>query len=433
MKVLIISTLYPPHVEGGAEKAAAQLAEGLVHRGHQVVVATLHPESKEVVEDLNGVRVYRFPIDNYYWPFGRKKKPNAFLRLAWHLREMWNGVAARRIGEVLDNEKPDVVNTHNVCGFSLATWREVKLRGLTLIHTVHDYYLMCSRCTLFRNGKNCENRCVGCRILTINRRRLTRLPDAVVSVSRHALSEHVRRSYFAGRPATVIYNIQSTLVSASAKKEPSENLTFGFIGRIQQEKGIETLLAATRRLVTANWKLKIAGSGVDAYVDQLMSLYPDKRIEWLGFTEAAMFYSSVDIVIIPSLWAEPLPYVCVESLHAGKAMICASSGGIPEIARLSDTVEFFLAGDANALAEKMNRALAWPKTYQSQVPAPSKISEFQETHVVEGYLREYQRNDGISPCYEMGPGGENRRDTRSVSSKDQTSASVTQNIGSRKD
>jgi glycosyltransferase involved in cell wall biosynthesis len=434
MKILIISTLYPPHVVGGAEKAAAQLAEGLVHRGHQVVVASLHPRSKEVVEDRNGVRVYRFPIDNYYWPFGRERKPNVLLRIAWHIREMWNGAAASRIGKVLDTEKPDVVNTHNVCGFSLAAWREVKLRNLTLVHTVHDYYLMCSRCTLFHKGKNCESRCVGCRILTINRRRLTRLPDAIVSVSQHALYEHVRRSYFAESPATVIYNIQSAFVPVPLESKSSGDFIFGFIGRIQEEKGIETLLAATRQLGTANWKLKIAGKGVDGYVDQLMRQYPDSRIEWLGFSDAARFYSSVDVVIVPSLWAEPLPYVCVESLHAGKALICASSGGISEIARLSNTVEFFPAGDANALAEKMNRVLTSPQVCQNRAPESSKLSEFQETYVVERYLREYQRKPAVARRYEMDARAEvSLRAQRSVNSEDQTSASVTQNMGSRKD
>ena len=79
MKILIISTLYPPHVIGGAEKAAAELAEALVRRGQEVVVVSLHPGSSEGVEDRNGVRVYRLPIDNFYWPFGRKKKPNPAL------------------------------------------------------------------------------------------------------------------------------------------------------------------------------------------------------------------------------------------------------------------------------------------------------------------------------------------------------------------
>jgi glycosyltransferase involved in cell wall biosynthesis len=402
MKILIISSLYPPHVMGGAEKAAAQLAEALDRCGHVVVVVSLHPGSSEVVEDRNGVRVYRLPVDNFYWPFGRKNKPNGFYRLAWHIREMWNPVAARRIGKILDVEMPDVVNTHNVCGFSLAAWRQVKRRKMRLVHTLHDYYLMCPRCTLFDKGRNCEKRCLSCKVLTFNRRRLSQLPDSVVSVSQHSLQEHLRRHYLEDVRSTVIYNIQgafkSVLPQTQDDRQLSGDLVFGFIGKVEEEKGIETLLAATRQLHRSNWRLKIAGTGLDGYVDKLAKRFPDPRIEWLGFTDAAKFYSSVDVVVIPSLWAEPLPYVCVESLHAGKSLICASAGGIPEIARLSSLVEFFPAGNAIVLAEKLNLALSSPQEWRERrVPDASRLGAFREEYVVEGYLREYARQTATVP------------------------------------
>jgi len=393
MKILIISTLYPPNVVGGAEKAAAELAEALVCHGHVVVVITLQPGKTELVEERNGVRVYRLPLDNFYWPFGRAEKPNRFYRLLWHIREMWNPVAARRIGRILDTEKPDVVNTHNVCGFSLAAWREVKRRRLRLVHTMHDCYLLCSRSVLFRNGSNCKKRCLDCRLLTLNRRGLSRLPNSVVSVSQYTLNEHVARDYYEGVPATVIFNIHRTTPpqrETPNSEKKSGDLVFGFIGRIEEEKGIETLLMSARRLQSANWKMKIAGKGLDAYVQKLSKKYADPRIEWLGFTDAATFYSSVDVVILPSLLAEALPYVCVESLHAGKSLICVSSGGIPEIARLSSRVEFFPSGDANVLAEKMNLALASPQAWREcKAPDASKLEVFREECVVEKYLREY--------------------------------------------
>lgn len=393
MKVLLISSLYPPHVIGGAEKAAAQLAEALIDWGHEAVVVSLHPGSEEVIENRNGVRVYRLPIDNFYWPFGQKAKPDLFWRLAWHIREIWNSKAARRIGKILDAETPDVVNTHNICGFSLAAWTEVKRRKLRLVHTLHDYYLMCPRCTLFRKGRNCEKRCLSCRLLTFNRRQLSRLPDSVVSVSQHALDEHSRRRYLQGVPARVIYNIQENASAAPLQSQSDGemygDLTFGFIGRVEEEKGIETLLQATKLLWRASWKLKIAGRGLDSYVAKLSKKFDDPRIEWLGFADARRFYSSVDVVVIPSLWAEPLPYVCVESLHAGRPLICVFSGGIPEIAKLSDVVEFFPAGDVAALAAKMNLALMRPERWrESKVPA-SRLRVFQKDWVVQQYLREY--------------------------------------------
>ncbi len=405
MKILVVSTLYPPHVVGGAEKAAALLAEALVRRGHEVVVVSLHPGSSEVEEKRNGVRVYRLPIDNFYWPFGRQEKPNIPFRMAWHIREMWNSVAARRLGNILDKESPDVVHTHNVCGFSLSAWSEIKRRKLRLVHTIHDYYLLCARSTLFRKGRNCEKRCLDCKLLTLNRKQLSRLPDAVVSVSQHTLQEHTQRDCFKGVAATVIYNIQQVSAKSQAMTvEPlSGDLSFGFIGRLEEEKGIETLLEATSQMHYSNWKLRIAGKGLDGYVQGLKRKFPDSRIEWLGFTDASEFYSSVDVVVIPSLWAEPLPYVCVESLHAGKALICASSGGIPEIAGLSQVVEFFPPGDVETLAGRMNQALAAPERWgECRVPDALKLSAFREEHVVGRYLREYdpensERESAFSP------------------------------------
>ncbi len=170
----------------------------------------------------------------------------------------------------------------------------------------------------------------------------------------------------------------------------SGDLVFGFIGRVEQEKGIETLLEATKQLNQPNWKLKIAGRGLNAYIQNLRRTYADLRIEWLGFTDSSEFYSVVDAIVIPSLWAEPLPYVVVESLHAGKSLICARSGGIPEIAQLSSLVEFFPAGDTNALAVKMNIALSSSQKWrENRVPDGSRLSAFREERVVENYLREY--------------------------------------------
>jgi glycosyltransferase involved in cell wall biosynthesis len=198
-------------------------------------------------------------------------------------------------------------------------------------------------------------------------------------------------------PARVIYNIHRTiqplrpsLQQAPSGEQISSDLVFGFIGRIEEEKGIETLLLATGQLRQSNWRLKIAGKGLAGYVQELSERYSDPRIEWLGFTDAAEFYSSVDLVVIPSLLNEALPYVCVESLHAGKSLICALSGGIPEIARLSNIVEFFPAGNANALAEKMNLALTSSQVWRERkVPEASRLDAFREEYVVGEYLREY--------------------------------------------
>ena len=60
MRILLIGTMYPPYVFGGAEKAIATLAQALVRSGHDVVVLTLHPGASERTEERNGIRIHRW-------------------------------------------------------------------------------------------------------------------------------------------------------------------------------------------------------------------------------------------------------------------------------------------------------------------------------------------------------------------------------------
>lgn len=409
MKVLLIGTMYPPYVFGGAEKAIAMLAQALVRSGLDVVVVTLHPGDSERMEERNGIRIYHLPLDNVYWPFAQRSKPNWFLRLAWHFHEMWNRKAAARVGRILDLENPDVVHTHNIIGFSVAVWYEVKRRGIRLVHTLHDYYLLCPRTTLSRHGESCEKRCLDCRLLTANRKAASRCPDEVVSVSQFTLDRLRGAGFFDNVASRVSYNIQSVsgeMLQPPSAATQSDVLCFGFMGRLEPEKGIDLLLQATSYLVRPGWRLKIAGTGTEAYLTHLRRKYTDERIDWLGFAPASEFYSQVDVVVIPSRWDEPLPYVCVESLHAGKPLICAKVGGLPEIAQLSKVVAYFESGNAEELGALMNSALDDPARWkQTLSPTSFALEQFSEQAVVARYLSAYQPEGGGR---ETGAGGNKR-------------------------
>jgi glycosyltransferase involved in cell wall biosynthesis len=359
MRILIINTLYAPFQVGGAEKSVGLLAESLVRSGDQVSVISLHTQKDDSVEERNGVRVYRLPLYNRYWPFDRKERGSLLERQLWHIADMFNRKAARRVGEILDKEKPDVVHTNNVLGFSVSVWNEVKKRKIRLVHTLRDYYLLCPRCTIFRNGVVCEERCAECKVMTVNRKPASRSVDAVVSNSAYVLEKHRKHGYFQGVPGSVVYNIADTNMKiAPMRREPGDNtLVLGFIGKVEPEKGIEVVLEATRLLKNSNWRLRIAGSGLEAYIADLKARFADPRIEWLGFTTARDFYSSIDVSLIASIWAEPLPRTLIETFAAGKSAICAESGGTPEIAMLGKVVETYSPRDTAALAAIIDGAL----------------------------------------------------------------------------
>ncbi len=357
MRIVMINMLYPPLLVGGAERSVSLLAEALVRSGDQVSVISLHPDSAETVENVNGVRIYRLPMDNRYWPFGRCRKPPAAARLLWHMGDAWNRRAAERVGRILDQERPDIVHSNNLCGFSVAVWREVKKRNIRLVHTLRDYYLLCSRSKLFREGSTCLQRCTDCKALTVNRRASSELVDAVVSISEYVLNRHTQHGYFPGSPSAVIYNIGGTGTAFSPRSERQRELTFGYIGRLEDEKGIRVVLEATEYLSGSNWRLRIAGTGLDHYVNSLKRKFSNPRIEWLGFASATQFYESIDVTIISSVWPEPLSRTVIETFSAGKSAICAQSGGIPEIASLGKVVATYPPKDSRRLAAIMDAAM----------------------------------------------------------------------------
>ena len=392
MRVLIVNALYTPYKIGGAEKSVQLLAEGLARRGEAVTVVTLHEDAAPEEADLNGVHLIRLPLDNRHWPYGAPDADHGTgERLLWHLRNSWNRAAAARFGRVLDAVRPDVVHCNVITGFSVAIWREVRRRQIPLVQTLRDYGLICCRSSLFKAGRNCQTRCGECRVLTHPARGASRRVDQLVSNSNHVIAAHQALGYFAGVPARRIFNVVDLAEAPRQPASPSgAPLVFGFIGRIEAEKGIEVVLAAFARLARADWRLRIAGVGRPEYVAVLRAAYPDPRIVWLDFVTAGDFYRSIDVVLIASIWAEPLPRTLIEALGAGVAAICSDAGGIPEIADLGLHTITYPAEDPVALAEAMSRALAEADAWRKGgLKDPAALALFSEAAIVDAYRAVY--------------------------------------------
>src|SRR5262249_37459236 len=155
---------------------------------------------------------------------------------------------------------------------------------LRLVQTLRDYTYMCERSGMFRSGKICEGQCADCKIFTSQYKRLSQRVSAVVSNSRYVLDTHLRSGYFKDVPAHVIFNIANIDAQTIPNERDTQNqgrLTFGFLGRIVEEKGLEVVLKATQRLKKENWQLKIGGNGREDYLALLKNRFTDSRIEWL--------------------------------------------------------------------------------------------------------------------------------------------------------
>ncbi len=367
-----------------------------------VTVVSLHSQSQETVEDDNGVTVFRLPLDNFYWPFDPSNRRTTLLRAAWHARDAWNRRGAARFGAVLDRVRPDLLHTNNVTGFSVSIWRAARLRRIPVVHTLRDYSLLCSRGSLFKNGATCETRCVSCRILTETSKLESQKVDRVVSVSNHVLATHRKYGYFKNVAGRAIPNFGDGKLDRSdlSPRDQTKPLTFGFLGKIHVEKGIEVLLQASQTLDrTVDWRLLIGGEGEPSYLSMLRSRYSDPRVEWLGFVSAQSFYEAVDVVILPSIWEEPMSRILVEAVETGRPIVYARSGGLPEYGQYAplslsyDRFSFDALG--NAMREVLRNQSKWTSPQTVTAAFSAVASEETVTRQYREVYRSALRRDAI--------------------------------------
>lgn len=334
MKILFVNTLYYPNIIGGAEKSLQILAESLVEEGHQGVVVSISPGKQVEVRDVNGVKVYYVPLKNLYWPFD-DAKPSVLKKLLWHTIDTLNPWMSQELGKIMDAEAPDILHTNNLMGFSTLVWKLARERGIRVVHTLREYSLLCVRGIMFKNEQNCTNQCLECKPFVSPRKNLSQLVDAVVGISQSILDRHLKFGYFSQtqiqkvifNPYPLKLNGTSNIISLD-KKHP---LRLGFLGRLTPEKGIEFLLKTLMQLPHADWELWVGGKGTIDYEQYLSNSYSMSNVRLLGFIKPEELFQNINLLVVPSLWDEPLGRTVFEAYAHGIPVIGSSRGGIPEI------------------------------------------------------------------------------------------------------
>ncbi len=330
MKILFLHSLYEPHVGGGAEIVVRQLAEGLQVRGYDVAVLVTGPEPGVQKETLDGVRIYRAGLHNLYWHF-TQNRPSSLRRLGWHYRDRYNRSMRQHVREVIACEQPDLVMCHNLTGWSISAWDEISAAGVPIVQVLHDLYLLCPKDTMFNKGRSCERQCTLCSAFRRHHAVASAQVDAVIGVSRFVLDRLTTQGYFGRATRHVVHN--SIVPSASAPPERHSHsglLRFGYIGTLSENKGVGWLIEQFQQL-SIDATLEIAGRGKLNYEAQLKAKADPAKVRFVGYQDANAFMRNIDVLVVPSIWAEPFGLVAVEACAQHLPVIATSMGGLGEI------------------------------------------------------------------------------------------------------
>ncbi|MBM3810190.1 MAG: glycosyltransferase family 4 protein [Acidimicrobiia bacterium] len=136
---------------------------------------------------------------------------------------------------------------------------------------------------------------------------------------------------------------------------PAEATVIGYAGRLDRDKGLDSLLAAFQQAALAREgvQLLIAGDGPDrerlkgiitgAWLDQAVHLIPHQA-------DMAPVWSAMDLCVQPSSGPDAFPRSVIEAMSYGKPVLGSTVGGIREAIEVGVTGHCFAPGGVNSLA-----------------------------------------------------------------------------------
>ena len=175
-----------------------------------------------------------------------------------------------------------------------------------------------------------------------------------------AVSKFMREKFIAaGVAPESIFQLYNPWTTHCREPDAPESDYYLFLARLIEEKGTKVVVNAWHRLRQLKPdnapRLIIGGDGpLTDWVKAAAAENP--LIEFRGYTtgqEKDVLLQHSRGSIVPSIWWDPLPYVCYEAYDFGKPVLAATSGGLTELVQHGQTGFHHTPGDAEQLARQV--------------------------------------------------------------------------------
>ena len=150
-------------------------------------------------------------------------------------------------------------------------------------------------------------------------------------------------------------------------KQPNNIFTIGYVSRIDEGKGWDTLIRATEILYHNNLKIKVifAGKGYKEKKlnEMIKNLALDNIIEYIGPISHNLlptFYQKLDLFVFPTCLEESLGLVGLEAMASETPVIGSKIGGLTDYIQDGYNGLFFQAGNACDLSQKISYYINLP-------------------------------------------------------------------------
>ncbi len=318
---------------GGPEKYILNLSSGLKQKGYLPIIVCINKGNLALLSEANDFTVEVIRMD--------KNPISAILQFR----------------KLIQKYNPKIIQTHCVRSTLIASFaanpQKIKLIRRLASFTHFDY----------------KNKIKGKIILKIESILLKKRFTKIIAISKALYEYSVKKLSFPPNNVEVIYNgvpqyaqsLSSSMDLSEKYNIPRRQPVVGVIGRLEEEKGHETLILALPQLYASycDFKLLIIGKGsLNKKLHNLVDkLDMNEKVIFLGFQRnISDVLGIIDVYVQPSLY-EGSCMALLEAMMAGKAVVASATGGIVEIVKNEYNGLLTPPGDKQKLATAISRLL----------------------------------------------------------------------------
>jgi len=336
------------------------------HTAH--VTGLKQGESSGPEETVDGLHFFRTPTPDS----GPTNLP---------ILNQWQVVStlSRRIEEVAEQEKPDVLHAHSPALNGMAALRAGKRLKLPVVYECRAFW----EDAAVDHGTSREWG-LRYRLTRALETHVFRGADAVTTICEGLRAEIASRG-IAAHKITVIPNavdIENFTVGGAARPDLQAQLgltghtVLGFIGSFYAYEGIALLVQALPALLRSDPELRLLLVGGGPQEDNIKALVRELELTdkvimpgRVDHQQVQDYYNLVDIFVYPRLSMRltdlVTPLKPLEAMAQGRLVIASDVGGHQELIRDGETGVLFRAGQPDALAGSVNGLLARRSEWQA--------------------------------------------------------------------
>ncbi|WP_019028745.1 TIGR04063 family PEP-CTERM/XrtA system glycosyltransferase [Colwellia piezophila] len=346
-------------------------SRAILKQQHELGIETCHVTSPKhgndqiEIEEIDGLKFYRSaPIS------GLMSKLPLLNQMAY-IAPM-----VKRILEVIEIEKPDLIHAHSPALNGLAALKSGRKSGLPVVYEIRAFW----EDAAVDHG-TCKEDDLRYRLTRKMETHVVKNANAVTTICEGLRADLISRGFEESKFTVIAnaVNIEQFNVIRPQDKANNTDLAkaleltdcdvLGFLGSFYAYEGLDLAIAAMPAVLAKNPKarLLLVGGGPQEQnlKQQVILLGLEGKVIFTGrvpHSEVGKYYSLVDLLVYPRkamrLTNLVTPLKPLEAMAQGKPVLASDVGGHKELISDNETGFLFKAGDSVELAERMVDLLA---------------------------------------------------------------------------